>query len=48
MLPGDNLRHIVVRMTENWSFDHMLGSLKAVNPATEGMSKIDSPNPGHE
>ena len=31
--PGlDNLKHIVVLMMENRSFDHMLGSLKAVNP----------------
>jgi phospholipase C len=28
----DNLKHIVVLMMENGSFDHMLGSLKAVNP----------------
>src|ERR1700688_596348 len=36
----DNLRHIVVLMMENRSFDHMLGSLKAVNPAIDGY--IDS------
>jgi phospholipase C len=41
MAPGlDNLKHIVVLMMENRSFDHMLGSLKAVNPAIDGY--IDS------
>ena len=28
----DGLKHIVVLMLENRSFDHMLGSLKAVDP----------------
>ena len=32
----DQLKHIVVLMMENRSFDHMLGSLKAVNPAIDG------------
>jgi phospholipase C len=36
-----NLQHIVVLMMENRSFDHMLGSLKADNPAINGLS-------GHE
>ncbi len=37
MPPGlDKLKHIVVLMMENRSFDHMLGSLKAVNPAIDG------------
>ena len=36
----DQLEHIVVLMMENRSFDHMLGSLKAVNPAIDGY--IDS------
>jgi phospholipase C len=41
MPPGlDQLQHIVVLMMENRSFDHMLGSLKAVNPAIDGY--IDS------
>jgi phospholipase C len=41
MAPGlDKLEHIVVLMMENRSFDHMLGSLKAVNPAIDGY--IDS------
>ena len=39
MPPGlDNLKHIVVLMMENRSFDHMLGSLSAVNPQIDGIS----------
>ena len=39
MPPGlDNLRHIVVLMMENRSFDHMLGSLKAVDPRIDGVT----------
>jgi phospholipase C len=34
----DNLKHIVVLMMENRSFDHMLGSLKAVNPKIDGVA----------
>ena len=34
----DNLKHIVVLMMENRSFDHMLGSLTAVNPAIDGIT----------
>jgi len=42
MPPGlDNLRHIVVLMMENRSFDHMLGSLKAVNPQIDGITDQD-------
>ena len=38
MAPGlDKLQHIVVLMMENRSFDHMLGSLKAVNPKIDGV-----------
>jgi len=33
----DKLNHIVVLMMENRSFDHMLGSLKAVNPQIDGI-----------
>jgi phospholipase C len=41
--PGlDALRHIVVVMMENRSFDHMLGSLKAVNPAIDGIDGTQS------
>ena len=29
----DKLKHIVVLMMENRSFDHMLGALKATDPA---------------
>src|ERR1700692_3765945 len=39
MAPGlDKLQHIVVLMMENRSFDHMLGSLKAVNPNIDGIT----------
>lgn len=39
MPPGlDNLKHIVVLMMENRSFDHMLGSLTAVNPNIDGIT----------
>ncbi len=41
----DNLRHIVVLMMENRSFDHMLGDLKKQNPAIDGL-KGDEFNPG--
>ena len=34
----DNLKHIVVLMMENRSFDHMLGSLKAVDSRIDGVS----------
>src|SRR5215470_8849949 len=34
----DQLKHIVVLMMENRSFDHMLGSLKGVNPAIDGVT----------
>ena len=45
MAPGlDKLQHIVVLMMENRSFDHMLGSLKAVNPAIDGVTP-DLSNP---
>ncbi|MFZ1007045.1 MAG: alkaline phosphatase family protein [Candidatus Sulfotelmatobacter sp.] len=33
----DQLKHIVVLMMENRSFDHMLGSLTAVNPKIDGI-----------
>ena len=39
MPPGlDKLSHIVVLMMENRSFDHMLGSLTAVNPKIDGVN----------
>ncbi len=34
----DQLQHIVVLMMENRSFDHMLGSLKAVDPRIDGVT----------
>jgi phospholipase C len=43
MPPGlDALKHIVVLMMENRSFDHMLGSLKAVNPKIDGLDGTQS------
>ena len=38
----DKLQHIVVLMMENRSFDHMLGSLKAVNPKIDGIVDGDT------
>jgi len=39
MLPGvQNLKHIVVLMMENRSFDHMLGALHKQNPAIDGLT----------
>ncbi|HWZ84443.1 MAG TPA: alkaline phosphatase family protein [Terriglobales bacterium] len=39
MAPGlDQLKHIVVLMMENRSFDHMLGSLKAVDARIDGVA----------
>ena len=34
----DQLQHIVVLMMENRSFDHMLGSLRAVDPRIDGVT----------
>ena len=43
MPPGlDQLKHIVVLMMENRSFDHMLGALKAQNPAIDGLTGAES------
>jgi phospholipase C len=42
-LPGiQNLKHVVVLMMENRSFDHMLGALKATNPNIDGLSGTES------
>jgi len=39
MPPGlDNLKHIVVLMMENRSFDHMLGDLSKTNPNIDGIN----------
>jgi len=39
MAPGlDNLKHVVVLMMENRSFDHMLGSLKEVDARIDGIT----------
>jgi len=37
-----NLKHIVVLMMENRSFDHMLGAMKAVNPDIDGLTGNES------
>jgi len=43
MPPGlDKLKHIVVLMMENRSFDHMLGGLKAVDPRIDGLTGNES------
>ena len=34
----DNLKHIVVLMMENRSFDHMLGALKSEDPRINGLT----------
>ena len=42
-LPGiQSLKHVVVLMMENRSFDHMLGALKATNPNIDGLSGTES------
>lgn len=38
----DALRHIVVLMMENRSFDHMLGDLKKVDPRIDGLDGTES------
>ncbi len=37
-----NLKHIVVLMMENRSFDHMLGSLKALDPRINGLDGTEN------
>ena len=41
---NDKVKHIVVLMMENRSFDHMLGGLKKRNPAIDGLNG-DETNP---
>lgn len=42
-LPGvQQLKHVVVLMMENRSFDHMLGALKATNPNIDGLTGQES------
>ncbi len=38
----DNLRHVVVLMMENRSFDHMLGALKNQDPRINGLTGVES------
>ncbi len=43
MPPGlDNLKHLVVLMMENRSFDHMLGGLRAADPRIDGLTGNES------
>jgi phospholipase C len=43
MPPGfDKLKHLVVLMMENRSFDHMLGALKATDPQIDGLDGTQS------
>jgi phospholipase C len=42
-LPGiQNLKHVVVLMMENRSFDHMLGALKATHPNIDGLTGTEA------
>jgi phospholipase C len=42
-LPGiQNLKHVVVLMMENRSFDHLLGALKATHPNIDGLTGTES------
>ncbi len=41
----DNLKHIVVLMMENRSFDHMLGALKATDSRIDGLDATKHQNP---
>jgi len=34
----DKLKHIVVLMMENRSFDHLLGGMKALDPRIDGLT----------
>lgn len=46
---ANNIKHIVVLMMENRSFDHMLGGLKAENPLIEGLTGNETnPDPNGE
>src|SRR3989442_9434935 len=38
----DNLKHVVVLMMENRSFDHMLGGLKKKSPKINGLNGNES------
>jgi phospholipase C len=42
-MPTDPIKHVVVLMLENHSFDQMLGSFRSLFPALEG---VDPANPG--
>jgi phospholipase C len=44
-IPGSPIRHVIVLMMENRSFDHMLGSLKGADPRIDGITD-QLANPG--
>src|SRR5437016_9130640 len=44
MPPDSRIKHIVVLMMENRSFDHMLGFMKAENPEIRGLAPGDYSN----
>ena len=41
----DTLKHVVVLMMENRSFDHMLGGLRAQDPRINGLTVAQRRNP---
>jgi phospholipase C len=42
LLPGSPVKHLIVLMLENRSFDHMLGALKVMNPQIDGLTGSES------
>jgi phospholipase C len=42
--PSDPIKHVVVLMLENRSFDHMLGGMTRFDPTVEGVSLNENPN----
>jgi phospholipase C len=41
--PGDPIRHVIVLMLENRSFDHAIGALQSVMPALDGVPPTGTP-----
>jgi phospholipase C len=41
--PGDPVKHVIVLMMENRSFDHMLGGLSEAIPGLDGVPKVGEP-----
>ena len=42
------IKHLVVLMLENRSFDHMLGFMKSLNPAIDGLNGDEWNYPARE